>query len=115
MGAISTNAAIASLLKVYYKKDGVQNLFYRNSPVLAKIGKERVEGKSQNFNAMYGHGGACAGDFTKALSVAASVPQDVEYAVTPGQLFSVYTMNAKEAQTSQTYTGAHHEALPTKM
>src|SRR5574344_1044699 len=114
MGNISTNAAITSLLKVYYK-EGVQNLFYRNSPVLAKIGKERVEGKSQNFNAMYGHGGACAGDFTKALSVAASVPQDVEYAVTPGQLFSVYTMNAKEVQASLTQKGAYMKVAGAKM
>lgn len=114
MGAISTNAAITSLLKVYYK-DGVQNLFYRNSPVLAKISKERVEGKSQNFNAMYGHGGACAGDFTKALSVAASVPQDVEYAVTPGQMFSVYTMNAKEVQASLTQKGAYMKVAGAKM
>lgn len=112
--AISTNSNILSMLKVYYR-DGVQNLMFRNSPTLEKIAKERIEGKTQNFNAMYGHGGACAGDYTAALSAAASVSQDVEFAVAPGQLFSVYTMNAKEVQASATQKGAYMKIAGAKM
>lgn len=42
--AISANASILAMLKVYYKKEGIQNLLFRNSPLLKKINKERVEG-----------------------------------------------------------------------
>lgn len=112
--AISTNDNIKALLKVYYK-DGVENLMFRNSPLLKKLQKNRIEGKSYNFSAMYGRGGAVAGDFTKARNLAASVSKNVEFAVEPGQLFSVYTMNAKEVQASVTKRGAYMKVAGAKM
>lgn len=112
--AISANNSILAMLKVYYK-DGVENLMFRNSPVLKKIKKERVEGKSQNFSAMYGRGGAVGGDFTKAQANAATVSKAVEFAVEPGQLFSVYSMNSKEVQASQTKRGAYMKIAGAKM
>lgn len=112
--AISTNDAIKSILKVWYR-EGVENLLFRNSPLLQKIGKVRVEGKSQNFAAMYGRGGAVSGDFTKAKANAASVAKNVEFSVTPGQLFSVYTMNSKEVQASLTKRGAYMKVAGNKM
>ena len=42
--AISNEQSILSMLKVWYK-DGVENLMFRNSPVLRKLNKTRVEGK----------------------------------------------------------------------
>lgn len=112
--AISANASILAMLKVYYK-DGVENLMFRNSPVLKKIKKERVEGKTQNFSAMYGRGGAVGGDFLVAKNNAATVSKAVEFAVEPGQLFSVYTMNSKEVQASQTKRGAYMKIAGAKM
>ena len=112
--AISANANIKALLKVYYK-DGVENLMFRNSPLLKKLNKARIEGKTYNFSAMYGRGGAVAGDFTKAKALAASVSKNVEFAVEPGQVFSVYTMNAKEVQASQTQRGAYMKIAGAKM
>lgn len=112
--AISASASILAMLKVFYK-DGVENLMFRNSPVLKKIKKERVEGKTQNFSAMYGRGGAVGGDFTKAQSNAATVSKAVEFAVEPGQLFSVYSMNSKEVQASQTKRGAYMKIAGAKM
>ena len=112
--AISTNDNIKALLKVYYK-DGVENLMFRNSPLLKKLQKNRIEGKPYNFSAMYGRGGAVAGDFTKARNLAASVSKNVEFAVEPGQLFSVYTMNAKEVQASVTKRGAYMKVAGAKM
>jgi hypothetical protein len=112
--AISANASILAMLKVYYK-DGVENLMFRNSPVLKKIKKERVEGKTQNFSAMYGRGGAVGGDFLVAKNNAATVSKAVEFAVEPGQLFSVYTMNSKEVQASQTKRGAYMKIAGEKM
>lgn len=112
--AISTDASIRAMLKVFYK-DGVENLMFRNSPVLKKIKKERVEGRTQNFSAMYGRGGAVAADFLTAKNNAATVSKAVEFQVEPGQLFSVYTMNAKEVQASQTKKGAYMKVAGAKM
>lgn len=112
--AITSNDNIKALLKVYYK-DGVENLMFRNSPLLKKLPKARIEGKKYNFSAMYGRGGAVAGDFTKAKSLAATVSKNVEFSVEPGQLFSVYTMNAKEVQASMTQRGAYMKVAGAKM
>lgn len=112
--AVTTNDSIKALLKIYYK-DGVENLMFRNSPLLKKLQKNRIEGKSYNFSAMYGRGGAVAGDFTKARNLAASVSKNVEFAVEPGQVFSVYTMNAKEVQASVTKRGAYMKVAGAKM
>lgn len=113
--AISTNASILAMLKTYYKKEGVANLLFRNSPLLAKINKDRVEGKTQNFAAMYSRGGAASGDFTAAKALAATVSKNVEFAVEPGQIFSVYTMNAKEVLASKTRAGAYMKISGAKM
>lgn len=112
--AISNEQSILSMLKVWYK-DGVENLMFRNSPVLRKLNKTRVEGKVQNFSAMYGRGGACGGDFMKASTLASTVSKNVEFSVEPGQIFSVYTMNAKEVQASKTQRGAYMKIAGSKM
>ena len=113
--AISANASILAMLKVYYKKEGIQNLLFRNSPLLKKMNKERVEGKEQRFAAMYSRGGAAGGDFTAAKNQAATVAQTAEFCVTPGQLFSVYTMNAKEVAASRSNAGAYMRVGGAKM
>lgn len=112
--AITTVDGIKAMLKVWYR-DGVENLMFRNSPVLMKLNKVRVEGKSQNFSAMYGRGGAVGGDFTKAKANASTVSKSAEFAVEPGQIFSVYTMNAKEVQASLSKRGAYMKVAGAKM
>ena len=113
--AISANASVLAMLKVYYKKEGIENLLFRNSPLLKKIKKERVEGKEQRFAAMYSRGGAAGGDFTAAKNQAATVAQTAEFCVTPGQLFSVYSMNAKEVAASRSNAGAYMRVGGAKM
>ena len=113
--AISNEASVLAMLKVYYAKEGVENLMFRNSPVLKALTKTRVEGKVQNFSAMFGRGGACSGNFTKAIALASTVSQNVEFSVTPGQLFSVYTMNAKEVQASKTNRGSYMRIAGARM
>lgn len=112
--AISANASILALLKVWYK-DGVQNLMFRNSPVLKALNKVRVEGKTQNFAAMYGRGGCVSANFNTAKANAESTAQNVEFVVEPGQLFSVYTMNSKEVQASVSKRGAYMRVAGAKM
>ena len=64
---------------------------------------------------MCGRGGAVAGDFTVAQSLAKTVSKNVEFAVEPGQVFSIYTMNAKEVQASITKRGAYMKVAGAKM
>lgn len=103
--AISADQSILSLLKVYYK-DGVENLMFRNDPVLKTLSKERIEGKTYNFNAMYGRGGAVSANYQVAKKVAANNTKNAEFAVEPGQLFSVCSFNQKEVLASKTKAGA---------
>lgn len=112
--AITTDGMITAILKTWYR-DGVENLMFRNSPVLKKINKTRVEGKEQAFAAMYGRGGAVGANFTAAKANAETTARNVEFKVTPGQLFSVYTMNSKEVQASLSKRGAYMKVAGNKM
>lgn len=112
---ISNENAILSLLKTWYAKDGVTNLMFRNSPVVKQLSTVRVEGKTQNFAAMYGRGGAAGGSYTAALAKASTVSKNVEFSVTPGQIFSVYSINAKEVQASLSKRGAYMKVAGNKM
>lgn len=111
--AITADEAILNILKVWYK-DGVENLLFRNSPVVKEIGKTRVEGKQQNFAAVYSRGGAVGGDFLVAEEVAASNVKNAEFKVTPGQIFSVFSYNAKEVQSSLSKKGAYMKVAGNK-
>lgn len=103
---ITQSNAIETLLKVWYK-DGVENLLMRNSPVVKNINKTRVEGKQQNFSALYGRGGAVSSKATQATAKALTNSRNAEFVVTPGQLFSVFTYNLKEVQASLSKKGAY--------
>ena len=85
--ALNVSDAIKAILKTWYK-DGVENLLFRNSPVVKKIKKTRVEGKEQAFSALYSSGGAVGANYTKAKARASVTSRNVEFKVTPGQLFS---------------------------
>lgn len=112
--ALNVAADIENILKVYYK-EGVENLLFREDPVLKTIGKTRVEGKQQNFAALYGAGGAVSGKFTQAKAKAAEVVKNAEFSVKPGQLFSCYSMNAKEVQASLSKRGAYMKVAGNKL
>lgn len=111
--AITADQAILNLLKTWYK-DGVENLMFRNSPVVKKVSKTRVEGKQQNFAAVYSRGGAVAGNFLVARQKAAENVKNAEFKVTPGQLFSVFSYNAKEVQASLSKRGAYMKVAANK-
>lgn len=112
--AITNEASIKAILKTWYEREGVQNLLTKNSRVLNKIKGVRVEGKTQNMSALYGFGGAVSADYTVALDNATNQAKNVEYAVEPGQLFSVYTLNAKEVQASLSRRGAYMKVAGNK-
>ncbi|WP_407453971.1 hypothetical protein [Methanobrevibacter sp.] len=111
---ISANQNLLNMLKVWYK-DGVENLMMRNSPVLKMIEKIRVEGKEQRFAAIFGRGGSVAGNYLKSKIDAANNTKTAEFITTPGQLWSVYTVNAKEVQAGMSNRGAYMRIAGMKM
>ena len=112
--ALNVSDAIKAILKTWYK-DGVENLLFRNSPVVKKIKKTRVEGKEQAFSALYSSGGAVGANYTKAKARASVTSRNVEFKVTPGQLFSCYSMNQQEVQASLSKKGAYMKVAGNKM
>ena len=107
MAAITADAGIMAILKTWYK-DGVSNLLVpRNDPLLKEIEMTKVEGKEQRFATLYSRGGAVGANFLVAKRKAAETAKNAEFIVTPGQLFSAYTFNAKEVQSSLSKRGAY--------
>lgn len=107
MANITADAGIMAILKTWYK-EGVSNLLVpRNDPLLKEIQFTRVEGKEQRFAALFSRGGAVGANFLVAKRKATETAKNAEFIVTPGQLFSVYTFNAKEVQASLSKRGAY--------
>lgn len=111
--AITNEQAIKNILKVFYR-DGVENLLIRDSSALKEISMTKVEGKAQNFAALFSRGGAVASDYTVAQAAAKQV-DNAEFSVEPGKLFAVYTYNAGEVQASLSKKGAYMKVAGNKM
>lgn len=106
LNAITDDAAIRAILKTWYK-DGIENLFFRNSPVLKELKKTRVEGKEQRFAAIYGRGGAVSAKATQAKAKALATSKNAEFVTTPGKLFSMFSYSIPEVQASKSKRGAY--------
>lgn len=94
------------MLKEYWIKNGVQNLFGVNSKVPAKFDVVRVVGKVQKIALGSGFGGAISGSYTKALDNIASQGEVTAFAYEPGRIFSLYSVGAPEIAASKNYDGA---------
>lgn len=105
--AVTSEAGILAMLKTYYAKEGLQNLLYRNDPLLKTIKTQRVEGKQANFSALFSRGGAVSANFLTAKALATSQAQAKEFQVTPGQMFSCCVFNNKELLASKSLRGAY--------
>lgn len=113
--AVTTESGLLSMLKVFYAKEGLMNLLFRNDEFLKTIKKQRVEGKTQNFSALYTRGGAVSATWTKAKALATQTAQAKEFAIEPGQLFSAAVFNNKELLASRTLRGAYLPIASAKM
>lgn len=102
-----TGDGILQMLKTYYAKEGLSNLLYRNSPLLKKIRKERVEGKTANFSTLYSRGGAVSANFLMAKSLAKNTARAMEFQVSPGKIYSCCSFTVPELQASKTARGAY--------
>lgn len=113
--AITSDAALLTIYKTWYTDEKMENLLFRSSPVAKIIKKTRVGGKTYNFAALYSRGGAAAGDMTVAVTQAAGgTSKNAEFAVTTGQLFSVFNITQQEILASQNVKGAYVPAAVNK-
>ena len=111
----TADSALLTIYKTWYTDKRFPNLLFRNSPTLKKIAKNRFQGKEYRFSALYGRGGAVSGDYTVAVANAASMSKNIEFVVTPGNVFSVFTVTQKEVLASQSKQGAYVKALINRM
>lgn len=111
----TTDVNLIDLYKVWYTEKELQNLLFRNSPVLQKIPKKRIGGRVYNYAQLWGRGGAVAGDATVAAAVAASTARIAEVSAGIGKIFSVFNITDLEKMASQDSKGAYAPAAIAKM
>ena len=105
--AVTTDAGLLTVFKEWYTDKEMEQVLWRASPVLREIKKNRVGGKTYNFAANYGSGGAAAGDATvAATNAAAGTSKSAQFACAPGQLFSIFNVGAQEVLASENIRGA---------
>lgn len=105
--AVTSESAVLTVFKEWYTDKEMESVLWRASPVLRDIKKNRVGGKTYNFAANYGAGGACAGDATVAATNAANGnSKSVQFSVTPGTLFSIFNIGAQEILASENIRGS---------
>ena len=112
---VTSDAFLMGLYKRFYTDKEIRGLFFRNSPVGRVIDKNRFEGQSYNFTLPYDRGGATSGDYTVAVANAASASKTAEMAVTPGNIFTVFTVTQKEYLAARTKRGGYLKALGYKL
>ena len=90
---VTNDSGLLTVFKEYYTDNEMEQVLWRASPVLREIKKNKVGGKTYNFAANYGSGGAAAGDATvAATNAAAGTSKSAQFACTPGQLFSIFNL-----------------------
>lgn len=110
MGVISDVDAIRKSLKVVYK-DGMGTLLGREGSAIKEIDFQKAEGKAYNFSAVAGRGGAVAGNYDRALDLAAETGLQAEFSVEPGAIWSTYVINKVDLAAAKSNLGAYAPIL----
>lgn len=105
---VVTLAEIGNYLKTYYNEKKTENLLFINSPLLRRLGKStnRIEGKEFAMAALIGRGGAVSGNALVAQKKAGHTANFVQFKITPGKVFSAFTMTQLELLSSRSQRGA---------
>jgi len=113
---MAISADVIPILKEWYTDKPIEDVFFRNSPVLKAIAKTDIGGKTYNVPLVLGNGGAAAGDLLVANAIAAAAPTAaVQFAVTPGQLFATFNLLVEDVLASQNYRGGFVPVAVLKM
>lgn len=113
---VTNDSGLLPIFKTFYTDEKMEQLLWQASPLLRMIKKNHVFGKSYNFAATYGAGGACAGDATiAAAAAAADSGKNAEFSCTGGQLFSIFNVGTNEILASENVRGAYVPVPVNKM
>ncbi|HUX12268.1 MAG TPA: hypothetical protein VMW87_04530 [Spirochaetia bacterium] len=112
--ASTVDQGLVAIYKNFYI-DGVENLLFRNDPVVKMMKKERVTGGTVNFAALSGRGGAVSGNYQAAIALATTTAQDVQFAVPPGKIFGCFIVTKLEKLASANLRGAFIPAAVDRM
>ena len=107
---VTSDATLLTIFKTWYSDKKLENLMFRNSPVLKELDKKRIGGKEYNFAAMYGAGGNVSASYTKAVANAASSSKNAEFKVQPGKMFTAYNITQQEILASDSNKAAYESA-----
>src|SRR5512142_423633 len=114
--AETADAYLLTIYKTWYTDERFEALLWRTSPLMKIIKKKKIGGKTYNFAAMWGRGGAVSGDLTIAATIAASSGgKNAEFAVPPGKIFSVFNVTTQEMMASRGKRAAYVSAVTDKM
>ena len=108
-------AEMLGIFKIYYTPDKMEQLLFRNSPLVKKTEKMRVTGASYNFPMLSGMGGAVSGNGATAVAQSSTQARTAQMAAQYGNLFTAFQLTNKEILASQNEKGAFEPAGVVKM
>jgi hypothetical protein len=117
MGAPSLDSNLAGIFKVWYTDKSPEDVFFRNSPVVKKIPKTKIGGKTYNVPLLLGNGGSASGNFltSTANATANGSAPNVEFVIDNGQIFSTFFITNREILASQNIRGAYMPVAVNRM
>ena len=105
--AVTSDPGLLPIYKEWYDDKKMADVLWAASSVLRDTQMTLAGGKSYNFSTNYSAGGAASGSaLTAAANAANGQGKNVQWAVTPGRLFSIFNINPQEIMSSENVRGA---------
>lgn len=115
--AVTLDANLLGIFKVWYTDKSPEDVFFRNSPVVKKVPKTRIGGKQYNVPLLLSNGGSASGNLIVSTANAAAngSGSNVEFQITNGQLFSTFFITNQEILASTNIRGAYMPVAVNRM
>lgn len=105
MAEITNDSLVKGVLHQYFSKNGVQNCFGKNSPVVQILPLVHIEGESYVTSIAATRGGAVSSSAVVSAN-ASKTGKALKFTIKPGKIFSSYSFNAAEVAASASNEGA---------
>lgn len=115
MATAVDTAEMMGIYKNFYTPDQMEQLFFRNSPLVKRIEKRRVTGQTYNYPVLSGMGGAVSGNGAVAVAQSATQARTQQSAAGYGNLIAAFQLTNKEILASANEKGAFEPAGVVKM
>ena len=86
----------------YWYRDGIEDVFFRASPVLMNMEKQRFEGEAAVVPVITSRGGADGADWEEVKKLAATTGRTKAFKVQAGRVFTAYTITQQEVLATKT-------------